>query len=303
MKFRLTFTKKYMRKFVVTSTRISGINGKSYFHGAEIFEKDLRPGVADVLLGRGRIKEISVQRVIAPNEKIRLAIVTSIWKRHDIFELFAKGVKNLIEKCDQFEISVVVSGSEWIKSHDLVRVLHEFQYIEIPNEPLAAKVNATTYACKDLNVDYVLCVGSDDIISPELLNEYAIHMRNGIDFIGVTDCYFYDTVSKKSLYWGGYREPYRKGHTTGAFRALSARLLSQWDWMPWENKDSLVLDKSMQDKLRVTNHTIHTFSMKEKGLFALDIKSSTNMTPFEKWDNAEFIDSNELLKKFDYVWN
>jgi hypothetical protein len=128
-------------------------------------------------------------------------------------------------------------------------------------------------------------------------------MRKGIDFIGVTDCYFYDTVSKKSLYWGGYREPNRKGHTTGAFRAISARLLSLWNWMPWENKDSLMLDKSMQDKLKITPHTIHTFAMKDKEMYALDIKSSTNMTPFAKWDNAEFIDSNELLKIFPYVRN
>lgn len=290
-----------MRKFIVLSNNITGVNGRCYVQGQEICESQLRPGVADIYISRGRIKEISVQRVIPEGEKIKLAIVTSIWKRHDIFELFAKGVKNLMEKCDQFEITVVVSGSEWIKSHDLVRVLHGFNYIEIPNEPLAAKVNATTYACKDLGVDYVLCVGSDDVISPELLNEYAIHMRKGIDFIGITDCYFYDTVSKKSLYWGGYREQYRKGHTTGAFRALSVRLLAQWDWMPWENKDSLVLDKSMQDKLKVTPHTIHTFSMKEKGMFALDIKSSTNMTPFAKWDNADFIDTKELLKQFEYL--
>jgi len=291
-----------MRKFIVLSNRIVGKNGRSFLQGTEILESDLNAGFADVLCGRNRIREIR-HRQIPPNGKIRLAIVTSIWKRHDIFELFAKGVKHLQQQCDQFEIEVIVSGSEWIKSHDLVSVLHGFKYIEIPNEPLAAKVNATTYACKDLKVDYVLCVGSDDIITPELLNEYAIYMRKGIDFIGVTDCYFYDTVSEKSLYWGGYREPYRKGHTTGAFRAISARLLDLWDWMPWENKDSLVLDKSMQDKLKVTPHSIHTFSMKEKGMYALDIKSSTNMTPFAKWDNAEFVDSEEIKKVFGYVWD
>jgi hypothetical protein len=202
--------------------------------------------------------------------------------------------------------------SEWLKSKSncdrnggylLGFGLKHYQYIEIPNEPLAAKVNATTYACRNLDVHYVMCVGSDDIMSPELLNAYIPYMKRGVDFIGVTDGYFYDTVSGKSLYWGGYREPYRKGHTLGAFRALSNRLLSEWNWMPWENKDSHVLDKSMQDKLKITPHTIETFSMKSKGVFGIDIKSSTNMTPFAKWDNSEFIDSEIILKHFPYVRN
>jgi hypothetical protein len=304
-----------MRKFKVLSSRIIGINGKQFQLGSQILESDLRPGVVPIYLSRGRIQEIT-DYSIKEGEKIKLAIVTSVWKRPEVFSKFIHGVNRLINSCDQFEIFLIVSGSiqsdkSFISQKQLIEsngldlgyfCSKYFKYIEIPNEPLAAKVNATTYACRNLNVHYVLCMGSDDIISPELLNEYAKHMRKGIDFIGVTDCYFYDTVSKKALYWGGYREAYRKGHTCGAFRALSARLLSQWDWMPWENKDSLVLDKSMQDKLKITPHTFYSFSMKEKGLFGLDIKSSTNMTPFALWDNSEYIDPEIIKKQFGYLF-
>jgi hypothetical protein len=300
-----------MRKFKVLSSRIIGINGKQFQLGSQILESDLRPGVVPIYLSRGRIQEIT-DYSIKEGEKIKLAIVTSIWKRPEVVELFVKGVDNLRLNCSEFDIQVIVSGSiqddENItaKGYEFDDLLNEskefFKYIEIPNEPLAAKVNATTYACRNLNVHYVLCMGSDDIISPELLNEYAKHMRKGIDFIGVTDCYFYDTVSKKALYWGGYRETYRKGHTCGAFRALSARLLAQWDWMPWENKDSNGLDRSMQDKLKITPHTFYSFSMKERGLFGVDIKSSTNMTPFALWDNSEYIDVNLIKKEFGYLF-
>jgi hypothetical protein len=82
---------------------------------------------------------------------------------------------------------------------------------------------------------------------------------------------------------------------------LSARLLSQWDWRPWLIKDSKVLDNSMQTKLKQTPHSSVTFSLKEHGVFALDVKSSTNMTPFEKWDNSEFINKKELLTHFPYI--
>jgi hypothetical protein len=301
-----------MRKFKVLSNSLTGLNGMVFSKDKIINENQIRPGAANILIHRKKIEEIFYSEPIG-DRKIKLAIVASVWKRPDVVGMFKKGIKNLIKNCPQFEISLVLSGSiqdedyshkgELLKKLTFDSIMSGWiKYIEIPNEPLAAKVNASTYACKNLGVDYVLCLGSDDIMTPELLNEYAIHMRNGVDFIGVTDFYFYDTVSGKSLYWGGYTEAYRKGHTAGAARAISARLMNKWDWMPWENRDSLILDKSMQDKLKVTPHTIHTFSMKEKNLFALDIKSETNMTPFAKWNNSEFIDTKIIKEKFHFIF-
>ena len=303
-----------MRKFKVNSDRIVGINGKLYVRGQEIEESQINPSALHRFIASKRLIEVK-DYTIPSNRKIKLAIVTSVWGRPEVFNCFLIGIRELVKNCTDFEINLIISES----SQDDVNHLHntknlarqigfghceyyDFKVLEIPNEPLAAKVNATTYAAGKLGVDYVLCLGSDDIISPELLNEYGKLMRKGIDFIGVTDFYFYDTVSKRSLYWGGYTEPNRKGHTAGAARCLSAHLLDQWDWMPWENKDSLMLDKSMQDKLKVTPHTIETFSMKSKGLFAVDIKSSTNMTPFEKWNNSDFIDNAILQKQFPYIF-
>jgi Glycosyl transferase family 2 len=302
-----------MKKYLVRS-RITG-RGKQVFNNGDVIDEIQIPhDRIKSLLHRGFI--VDVEDAQPPiTGKIKLAIVTSVWKRPEVLELFQKGIRNLREKCTDFEIILVISGSiqddknehafnAYMDLNEFSAKQKEsfFKYIEIPNEPLAAKVNATTYACRNLGVHYVLCMGSDDIISPELLNEYAKHMRKGIDFIGVTDCYFYDTVSKQSLYWGGYTENYRKGHTTGAFRAISARLMAKWNWMPWENKHSHILDTSMQEKLLDTQHTAVSFSMKEKGMFALDIKSSTNMTPFKKWDNSEFIDTEIIKNQFPYIF-
>lgn len=301
-----------MGRYLVNS-KIRGKRNRVFNPGTIIEDVDIQQNAIESLVSRGFLKPLD--KFEPPvNRKIRLAIVTSIWQRPDVLKMFCKGVEHLARECTDFEISLIVSGSlqddpvlndeilENVINNDLLQVLHEFKYIEIPNKPLAAKVNATTYAAQFLNIDYVLCLGSDDVVHPDLLNEYAKYMRKGVDFIGVTDFYFYDTTSKRSLYWGGYQEQYRKNHTAGAARALSARLLNKWDWSPWEVKDSHVLDKSMQDKMKVTPHTIHVFSMRSKGLFALDIKSSTNMTPFHKWDNSDFIENQVIFDKFKYLF-
>lgn len=232
-------------------------------------------------------------------KKLKVAIVSAVWKRPEVFEMFATGIHELQKKTN-INYSVIISGSEGDKSKKMVEA-HGFTYIEIPNEPLANKVNAAVLKARDFKPDYVLCVGSDDIISPGLMKVYERYMREGLDYIGVTDFFFYDLVSKRALYWAGYREAYRTGHTCGAGRLISKRLMELWKWMPWEVKDSKVLDNSMQQKLLHTAHSSVTFSLLEERVFALDIKSSTNMTPFNLWANTCEIDVDVIKKHFPYV--
>lgn len=229
---------------------------------------------------------------------MKLAIVTGVWQRPQVFEMFAKGVKDLIASTNM-DVGVFVAGSEGRVSRRMVDN-HRFTYIEIPNEPLSKKMNATIRAARDFGADYVLCLGSDDIISVELFALYEKYMGEGIDYIGVLDFYFYDIRSKKSMYWGGYIDS-RRGSTCGAGRILSSRLLSLWDWEVWDLKNSGMLDTGMELKLKNTEHTSKTFKLKDEGVYGVDIKSNTNMTPFHLWANTKYINSKELTDKFPYL--
>ena len=287
------------KNYIIKSLSVAGRGNRVYKAGQIVPETAFYHANIQRLIDNGSIAE-SLGEMKKIEGKLKVAIVSAVWKRPEVFEMFAKGIKHLIDNMD-IEFTVVIAGSEWQTSQKMVEK-HGFNYIEIPNQPLAAKHNSTTFACQFLDVDYVLCLGSDDIISLELMKEYEINMRNGFDFIGVTDFYFYDTLSKKYAYWGGYREKWRLNHTCGAGRIISARLMAHWEWMPWENKHSKILDNSMEGNLAKISHSKKIFSLKEKGLFALDIKSSTNMTPFQLWDNTEFIENKEISNHFKYIF-
>lgn len=230
---------------------------------------------------------------------MKIAIVTAVWQRPEVFEMFAKGVKHL-QQNTQHELITIVSGSEGQRSRTMVE-RQGFVYIEIPNNPLAVKHNAAVLKAREYGVDYVLFMGSDDIVSPGLLSVYDRYIVRGYDFMGVTDFYFYDVVTKKGSYWGGYLDN-RKGHTAGAARLISKRLLNAWGWQPFEVKDSHVLDNSVQDKLRYINHLSVVVNMKDHGVFALDIKSSVNMTKFELWPNTQIIDTQIIKNQFPYLF-
>ena len=122
------------------------------------------------------------------------------------------------------------------------------------------------------------------------------------DFICVLDFYFLDVETKKAAYWGGYRDFRRLGHTCGAGRIVSKKLLDLWNWRIWENQHSHCLDNSFELKLQQTQHTSFKINLKEENLFGLDIKSSENMTPFALWDNTNYIENNIIFDKFKYLF-
>lgn len=269
-------------------------NGTTYKAGTVISEDVFKPRFQERLFKSGAIEYVELKPTQSFKGEVKPVIVTGMWKRPEVFEIFAKHTKTL-------GIDVIVAGSEGKKSRNLSEK-YGFHYIEIENDPLAAKMNATTLKAKELGYTHVICVGSDDLLSKELIYEYLTLMRKGYDYIGVTDFYFYELESGKAAYWGGYRDRNRIGHTAGAGRVISKTLLDEWDWMPWDDKDSKYLDNSMQNKLRSSIHPKTTFSLKEKGLLAVDIKSQVNMTPFELWDNTSYIEPKLITDNFN-VWN
>lgn len=227
---------------------------------------------------------------------MKLAIITAIWQRPDVFHLYAKGIKKLQPKS---ELQVFTVGSEGQKSKSLASQ-YGFRYIEYSNKNLSHKHNHACDQARMWKPDYCLFLGSDDVIDQKTLDFLESEISKGTDFVGFNDFYFYDLNSGKASYWGGYIDG-RKGHSVGAGRLVSAKLMSRWRWKPFEPRHSRVLDDSMQYRLKSERHTSKIVSLKELGLMAVDIKSKTNMTPFELWDNTQYIEPSIITDKFEWM--
>jgi len=227
---------------------------------------------------------------------MRVAIVTGIWKRPEIFSMFAAGVMHLQDMFKgSIEIVCCVAGSEGSISRSIVEMYSNFFYTETPNQPLGAKMNQATSLAKKLEADYCLMVGSDDIIGHSLMEKYFELMQRGVDYAYLTDCYFFDTVSKRGLYWGGYIRSFNRGKGAGIGRLISKSFLNKMNWICWPPGYDRVLDTAFDKQVeRLAGSKIEINLMRDK-LFALDIKSSTNMTPFEQWENSRFVDGKKLL--------
>ena len=135
----------------------------------------------------------------------------------------------------------------------------------------------------NLNVDYVLCLGSDDLISNSLLDKYIESMEFGYDFIGLLDCFIYDRLTNDLRFWVGYNG-IRIGETAGIGRCLSKRILDEFDWKPWVDAHDRGLDGTMFRKLKEMPHTEKVFGCLKDNIFAVDLKDSQSMTSFEHFN-------------------
>ena len=243
------------------------------------------------MVQRGYLVSATEKEPIEYDGEIKLCIVTGMWKRPEVFKIFGQHYKDL-------GIDVIVAGSEGKKSKDLAESFG-FIYLERPNQPLAAKMNATITEGLKRGYTHFICVGSDDLLTKDLVDEYKRLIRLGYHFIGVLDFYFYELKTGKASYWGGYRDRQRFKHTCGAGRLISRKLVESWGGKVWEDSHSRFLDTSMQQKLATSDLPKYVFKMKDKGIFSVDIKSDTNMTPFALWDNTSYIDAKIIESRFN----
>ena len=212
---------------------------------------------------------------------MKVAIITAIWKRPEVWEMFKRRISNL-KKIKGLTIEVCVAGSEdWTEE-----ACKGFHYVHVPNDPLGRKMNAAALLAKDLDVTHYLMVGSDDLIGNDLMKLY-MREKDSADYLYLLDCWFFDVATKKGLYWGGYDTDANRGHACGAGRLFNRSLMDKLNFQPWHDERlSTLLDTSMNEKLARISHTRKRFHCLTERVFMVDIKSSTNMTPFAKWHNT-----------------
>lgn len=293
-----------MNTYKVRAISVMGKNSVIFKSGSIVTANDFTPNRVNDLVEKKFIYPIDNLNVDfktdhKQNNPIRIAVITSMWKRHGIFEAFAKNINDIISQFTDVEIKVFVAGSESNISQSICRK-HGFTYSEVKNNPLGKKMNTALKSSRDFNPDYFLLLGSDDIFCSQLMKEYIQSIRLNIDYTYLEDCYFYDTVSRKTLYWGGYTG-WRKGKGLGAGRFISRNVVNCLNWNIWADGNNKNLDYSFDQRLSMMPCTRRKINLKSINAYMVDLKSSESITKFFKYPNSKEINSSQIFKQFNYV--
>lgn len=199
-----------------------------------------------------------------------IGIITANFGRLPILEIFCAGIKRLREETG-FNIPCVSVGDA---DGGEILAKYSIAFVEYPNTPLTAKFNR---ACTELQskCDYVLIMGSDNLISTATFLRIYAECEKGIDLIGFSDVYFYglDDVSTGKLIHFPHTQ------VLGVARTISARVLDKVNWMPWGRPADRGIDKIMLETIEphVTTRTLLD------GGFVVDMKTSFNLNPIRFW--------------------
>jgi hypothetical protein len=188
---------------------------------------------------------------------MKVIIQTLLWKRPEISRIHFDNLK-------ETGLDVYVGVSEdW--AEDLCKE-YGFKYVRVENHPLGAKKNATIdLALKD-EWDYLLEMGSDDLIFN--VKDYLKHCGE-YDCFGTKGFYVACVRSKKAGYF-----KYKTNNLIGAGRVFSRRVLKR---KLWEDDINRGLDGS---SIRTFLKLGYSFKIIDDVVIC-DFKTDTNMNSMQ----------------------
>ena len=213
----------------------------------------------------------------------KILIYLAVWKRPEITELCFHGIKRLQTHPDfSIQALAVISEPEMIplcEKYGIAWTMHK-------NEPLGEKKNAGLQMAKDFEFDYLMEIGSDDLILNELLDDYKKYL--GKDFFGISDAAYINSET------GECRRLISKS-TYGAGRMISRQAIEKANWVLWTDKLNRGLDNNSVFALQRKGFNYYKVSpMDFPGV--IDVKSNENLWKFNYFLGVEY-DINEVLKR------
>lgn len=193
-----------------------------------------------------------------------ILILLPIWKREKITEIVLANLAE-IKKKRNIDVLCIVS-EQWAK---IKAFEYGFKFVEAENFPVGSKMNlGIEHALKRINFEYLMNLGSDDIIKEKIFDIYEPFINEGREVFGITKVTFFDSDTKKIK-----RFDYK--HLIGAGRMIKKDVLKRFGSI-YPEKNKCLDDGSARNMFGAHFTEIET----EEDLI-IDIKSAENIWPFE----------------------
>jgi len=200
---------------------------------------------------------------------MKIGVLVTVWKRHDLAKIV---IKSLLEYKKRYDLEIIVVGSEGEKSEKLAKGCH---YIESPNLPVSNKHNAGLAKFKELDLDGMILLGSDNFVNENVIKYFFTLSPNEKNVVGFKDIYFYSTENKELFYWQGYTNCQQ---TIGAGRYFSKYILEKSNYELWSKGLNRSLDTNCTNNLKALKINENMIELSSIDGFIVDIKHTENIT-------------------------
>ncbi len=200
-----------------------------------------------------------------------IGIITVNHNRKLILTLWCEAILRLRRETDTYIPAVVVSGSE----DRCICENRHIHHIEQENLPVSAKLNRAMAYMRSMGVDYVMILGSDNIMSTETYQRINEEVQKGYNVVGVQNIYFFGTAGV----YKGNMVHYQGKNMLGVCKTISSDVLDKVNWKPWSKDKNYGLDGLAS--VTIKPH-VKTAKIVENAM-VFDMKSKQQMNRFEFW--------------------
>ena len=227
---------------------------------------------------------------------IKIGILTTLWKRHDLERIVLEYYRDL--DIDGVEFLLCAVGSEGKVTKTLAKE-SGWNYVEFPNSPLGAKHNAGMQWFRDKKIDFILIIGSDDLMNVKLIETMCNHYAAGKHSVSLEEFYILDDDGCH----------YAQRGFPGAGKMLSKSALEKCHYSAWPFDVERKLDGALTNRMiGLGIHNKYIKDCAEKGIVLVDVKTSDNMWSLadlrRAWgDRFTSVDGEALIQKnFPDTW-
>lgn len=193
---------------------------------------------------------------------------------------------NLANLQKTFNISVFCVCSDIVEAE--LCSSYDFDFTIEENHPLGRKLNKGLRAAMDLDFTHLIQLGSDDIITADLLNKYV--KLSAEDYFGINKFIAVDIENKRAKLWtyGSETQGGLINHPIGAGRVFSKKalkdVLSRTDL--WEDERQKVLDGDSD--LTMIKNGYRALIVPVEFIGIIDIKTDDNIWGFDEIGGVAF---------------
>jgi len=216
---------------------------------------------------------------------VQVAICAPVWGRPDVTEIFWVGAKRLLDSWRPHTTQIYVAGDEPV--HRDLAEKHGGRFLDLPNRPLGRKASTLVETAWKDGAEYVLSLGSDDVVHPSLGAQYLQAMTDDRAYVGLQGCYMVEPRTCRAMRLDGHANvALRWGETIGAGRLLSRRVLDKVHGRPWPDGVMKGMDWRMTIRLQYAGITTQKFGTDltiplTTDAYLVDIKGSGSMWGFD----------------------
>jgi len=161
--------------------------------------------------------------------KTKIIIMIPCWKRAGVLKIVSEQLELFFEaNSDKYLITVLFVFSQEDPELDaLVKIYNNATYrrdnVFFGNWKLGRKHNAGIRKANEIGYDYIMNMGSDDLIHPDIMKLYAPLIADKVAVFGITKLYFHDIVEDKTVHFSYYNNP----NVVGAGRMISRAAMAE----------------------------------------------------------------------------